>query len=813
MEKLFKLTTLTIQTFDDSGEGRGQLAQIFAFDPRRIKELQKSGAGAYFAINPQEDPNLRGIENTKEFKRIGLDLDVAKEEQNLSKEEIARKKEVLIKKLKTGELLPNYIIETKNGIQPFWEWQSPIPLKTIEDRSKANAYYRRIVAGFGKTTGLKSEGDSITRVLRLPDTLHLKTPNDPFRIKIEKVNPNDTVSFEEFIKTYPPVAEKEYSTGVANNLSEIVAGLSEGGRNVGAAAMVGSLLAKFKPLDWESIVWPLFEAWNEKKNNPPLGLGELAAVFKSIAEKEQSKRKAKVVTGQQSQNADVKNRRFFNPALTIDRERQEVLVGIPQVEPGIDKNKKYRIEETLWIISSKGEKWPLTLEEMDARNTYPRSIPKFGVTETRWSPDFMVTSQNSLKNDQGDQSDHTTAGKVNPFYDVFVPIKQTLESFIEFNNPDYSTLITLWIIGTYIFPIFEAYPYIYLGGIANSGKSKVLEIMYRLAFNPVLSSNASPSSLFRTIENTQSTILVDEGEMLTGREQNPDLRLLFNAGYKATGVVTRTNPESFKVEHFNVYSPKSIAAINPLDRTLETRTIPIIMLRAADKSKGRTKLNDRSADWKGIRDKLYRFLLQHALAVAAVFDKPETETDLTNRNYELFSPLLAIASFVDKYIVNEPQLTPVVLTVAKEMVMEDEALDDWTLWVIEALDDIVVDFRPYLVKEIYQSMKDRKERSHDYLDERLNSNWVGGCLRKLGFKRGKPTNQGKTYFIKRQQVESLKERYELTTPASASMVTMVTKDKIEVKTDGDHATPVTIVSGDDKETPKTLEEALDGLPF
>jgi len=280
-----KFENSTIQVYDDSKSGKVP-PQIFEFNAKKIKEVQEYGGGIFFAINPQEVPNERGIENTKEFKRLGLDLDVAKEKQHLTKEEISTKKSELIQKLKTLKIPPNYIILTKNGVQPVWIWQNPISLKNLEDRNKANTYYRRIVAGFGEVTGLISEGDNISRVLRFPHTLHLKTPDDPFKITIEKVNPDDTIDFEKFISTYPPVAEKEYNANITNNLSEIVKGLSEGDRNIGATSIAGSLLARYNPQDWESIVWPLFEAWNEKRNNPPLSLSELTSVFKSIAGKE-----------------------------------------------------------------------------------------------------------------------------------------------------------------------------------------------------------------------------------------------------------------------------------------------------------------------------------------------------------------------------------------------------------------------------------------------------------------------------------------------------------------------------------------------
>lgn len=512
-------------------------------------------------------------------------------------------------------------------------------------------------------------------------------------------------------------------------------------------------------------------------------LTEEAFITKHPEEKQQNNKKIKTSINKKN----IVGMRFFHPALTINRVEQEVLVGIPESTPYFDDNDKYKISETLKIISSKNGIWELTKDEMEARNLYPTSIPSFGITEPRWSPDTTVTSKNEANSNHGDRSDYQGRGQVNPYKEVFLPIKETFEKFIDFNNSSYATLLAIWTMGTYLFPMFEAYPYLYLGGTKGSGKSKVLDILYKLVFNPISSSNASPSSLFRSIENTLATILLDEGECLTGRETNPDLRLLFNAGYKATGKVTRTNPESLKVEHFMVYSPKAIASINLLDQTLASRCISLIMLRTSNKEKGRMRVNERTLDGKVLRDVLYRWCLYHALEVAKIFDEDKDLSDLNNRANELYLPLFSIASYIDSFIPEgEVKTLPIAQQVADDSLIEEDLLDDWTLWVLEAIDAVVTDFRPYLVKDIRKSIVRARVKEEEVLDDHLNNKWIGSCLKKFGFKRGRPTNEGKTYFLKRELIESLKERYGLMPPPSTATVTMVTTDENEPKVESDY---------------------------
>lgn len=288
-EKFFDPKDLTIQTFDDSEDRKNnrqskpELARIFRYDLRKIKELQKLGAGVYFTINTQENPNKRGIDNTCEFAGVGLDLDVAKERYKDSKTEITIRKRLLLQQIRSLEKLPNYLIETKNGYQPLWYWKRPIPLKTLKERNEANEFYQQIVAGFEKATGLQSEGDNLARVLRQPNTIHEKNPKRPFWIKCYELNP-EKVDFEKFIETYPPLRAPS-----STKISEIASGVPEGSRNVDATSMVGSLLAKYKPEEWESVVWPLFRAWN-LRCDPPQQEKVVRGIYERISKKELAKR-------------------------------------------------------------------------------------------------------------------------------------------------------------------------------------------------------------------------------------------------------------------------------------------------------------------------------------------------------------------------------------------------------------------------------------------------------------------------------------------------------------------------------------------
>jgi hypothetical protein len=59
--------------------------------------------------------------------------------------------------------------------------------------------------------------------------------------------------------------------------------------------------------------------------------------------------------------------------------------------------------------------------------------------------------------------------------------------------------LALWTLLTYVYPAWPAVPYLFVGGPAGSGKSRVFEVLSRLTFRPLVSSNLTAASLFRTL--------------------------------------------------------------------------------------------------------------------------------------------------------------------------------------------------------------------------------------------------------------------------------------------------------------------------
>ena len=196
------LTTLRLQTFDDSKKRPG-LAKHFEYDEEMAQALQKAGAGLYWCLNPGH----RTIASTTEIRRVALDLDVNKEGSKMSLSDIEIAKADLAATLYELPIPPSALIETKNGLQPYWILDTPIELADEEARKDFNSHqYKQLLLGLNQAIGVKNERPDICGVFRLPGSLHLKDPKTPFEIKV--TGDGSPVSTKEFFETYT-LKEKE----------------------------------------------------------------------------------------------------------------------------------------------------------------------------------------------------------------------------------------------------------------------------------------------------------------------------------------------------------------------------------------------------------------------------------------------------------------------------------------------------------------------------------------------------------------------------------------------------------------------------
>ena len=93
-------------------------------------------------------------------------------------------------------------------------------------------------------------------------------------------------------------------------------------------------------------------------------------------------------------------------------------------------------------------------------------------------------------------------------------------------EPEVITFFAIYTIASYFYVLFPAFPYVYLWGARQSGKTKTLGLFQKLCFNAVATMNLSAPSLFRLIETFGSTLCIDESEYLKDVERKSEMQIL-----------------------------------------------------------------------------------------------------------------------------------------------------------------------------------------------------------------------------------------------------------------------------------------------
>jgi len=241
--------------------------------------------------------------------------------------------------------------------------------------------------------------------------------------------------------------------------------------------------------------------------------------------------------------------------------------------------------------------------------------------------------------------------------EVFGRVSEKIAYFLDLPKteaPGIVATLALWTMMSYSYCAWPAVPYLYIGGPLGSGKSRVFEVLSRLVFRPLGSSSLTAAALFRTLHSHGGTLLLDEAERLRDVKDPgvSEVRSILLAGYKRGGQATRLEPtgDTFKTVTFDVYGPKALACIAGLPPALASRAIPIYMFRAPpDSIKPKRRIDADPDSWQRLRDDLHALALEHGATWLELSERDGVcPAGIDGRHYELWQPLLAIASWLDE---------------------------------------------------------------------------------------------------------------------------------------------------------------------
>jgi hypothetical protein len=227
-------------------------------------------------------------------------------------------------------------------------------------------------------------------------------------------------------------------------------------------------------------------------------------------------------------------------------------------------------------------------------------------------------------------------------------IETLLQRYVVLRPAQY-TAVALWVMHTHAFEAAEVTPYLQVfSPEKGSGKTRLLEVLELLVAKPWRVTTPSEAVIFRMIEETTPTLLLDEYDTIfDGKGGNREgLRGILNSGYRLGAKVPRCeskpNSSEQKIVNFRVFCPKVLAGLRDLPDTVADRSIPILMrkrgngeeverFRFRDAEKETADLLGRLAAWAEVAAPALREMAAEPLA------------DLSDRLSEAWEPLLSIA--------------------------------------------------------------------------------------------------------------------------------------------------------------------------
>ncbi|MFI9580460.1 DUF3631 domain-containing protein [Streptomyces sp. NPDC052236] len=199
--------------------------------------------------------------------------------------------------------------------------------------------------------------------------------------------------------------------------------------------------------------------------------------------------------------------------------------------------------------------------------------------------------------------------------EVLADLQVQIKRYIVLPNDEALTAITLWIAATHLQTAWQHAPRLAVVAPAKRcGKSRLLDVVTESVHKPLITVNASPAAIFRSITDNPPTLLVDEADTLFGTakaaERNEELRGLLNAGHQRNRPTLRVTGPEHEPMAFPTFAMAALVGIGDLPDTIMDRSVVIRMRRRAEGewvSSFRTgrdtpalhALRDRLAAWLG----------------------------------------------------------------------------------------------------------------------------------------------------------------------------------------------------------------------
>ncbi|MGH3811600.1 MAG: DUF3631 domain-containing protein, partial [Pseudonocardiaceae bacterium] len=172
--------------------------------------------------------------------------------------------------------------------------------------------------------------------------------------------------------------------------------------------------------------------------------------------------------------------------------------------------------------------------------------------------------------------------------DLLHQVRDALARYVILPSDEAAVGVVLWIAATHAVPAWGHAPRLVIRAPEKRcGKSRLLDLVEAMCHRPLMTVNASPSAVYRSIglaSNDPPTLLMDEADAVFGPKaagEHEDLRGLLNAGHQRGRPAIRYDAGSRRVERIDTFAMAALAGIGAMPDTIEDRALVIRMRRRA----------------------------------------------------------------------------------------------------------------------------------------------------------------------------------------------------------------------------------------
>ena len=233
-------------------------------------------------------------------------------------------------------------------------------------------------------------------------------------------------------------------------------------------------------------------------------------------------------------------------------------------------------------------------------------------------------------------SDTTGAGLLDQLHTA-------LTRYVILPSPQAVDAVVLWIAATHAQPAWAHAPRLVIRAPEKRcGKSRLLDVVEAVCHEPLITVNASPSAVYRSITDDPPTMLVDEADTIFGAEaaSNEDLRGLLNAGHQRNRPAIRFDANTRKVESIPTFAMAALAGIGAMPDTIEDRAVVIRMRRRAP---GESVSPYRHRRDRPVLMQLAGHINDWLRRELGSLERAEPDMPLEDRAADTWEPLIAIA--------------------------------------------------------------------------------------------------------------------------------------------------------------------------